>query len=121
MIAIPVGAWSAYRLGRSFDNVATFFSFALISLPSFLLALILIYFVVFHQDAVKGIIIGVGLIVAFSFAWGAIGGPGQSLTAAHRRRRWIVAGAVLAVTALLGRSPAGIPATGVCPDHRGAG
>ena len=100
-IAIPVGAWSAYRLGRRFDNVATFLSFAMISLPSFLLALLLIYFVVFHQEAVKGIIVGVGLIVAFSFAWGAIGERGRSLTAAHRRRRWIVAAAVLAGTALL--------------------
>jgi peptide/nickel transport system permease protein len=100
-IAIPVGAWSAYRLGRGFDNVATFGSFALISLPSFLLALLLIYFVVFNQEAVKGVILGVGLIVAFSFAWGAIGVRGKSLTAAHRRRRWIVAAAVLAVAALL--------------------
>ncbi|MFQ5692319.1 MAG: ABC transporter permease, partial [Nitrospinota bacterium] len=45
-LAFPVGIASALRRGGTFDRMATFFSFALISLPGFFLAYLLIIFVV---------------------------------------------------------------------------
>lgn len=45
-LAFPVGIYSALVRGSWFDRQATFFSFALISLPSFFLAYLLIIFVV---------------------------------------------------------------------------
>lgn len=47
-IAVPVGTWSAYRSGRSFDRAATAVGFALLATPSFLLAFVLILLGVFH-------------------------------------------------------------------------
>jgi peptide/nickel transport system permease protein len=100
-ISIPVGMWSAYRLGRTFDRAASGAAFALISVPSFLLALLLVFFVVFRPDAVKGLIAAVAAVVAFALAFGAVGARGRTLIAAHRRRRFLAAVGVLVLAALL--------------------
>lgn len=97
VISVPVGAWSAYRFGGAFDRVATTMAFGLISVPSFLLALLLIFFVVFRPDAVKGLLLGVAAVIAFSIAYGAIREP----SARRRWRRLVVATAVLGLGGLL--------------------
>jgi peptide/nickel transport system permease protein len=43
MLAIPLGVLSAYRKGKATDNVIAGSSFALLALPNFALALILVY------------------------------------------------------------------------------
>jgi peptide/nickel transport system permease protein len=50
IVAIPVGAWSAYRAGRLSDRIATTASFSLVALPSFLMGLILVYAMALHQQ-----------------------------------------------------------------------
>ncbi|WP_027930159.1 ABC transporter permease [Amycolatopsis thermoflava] len=92
VISVPVASWSAHRFGRGFDRVTTAASFGLISVPSFLLALLLIFFVVFRPGVVKGLIVGVAAIAAFSIAYAAVAGR-------HRNAPWrrvALAGAVLA-------------------------
>ncbi len=42
-VAIPMGIWSAYRRGTTFDHATLFLSLAKLSVPSFVLALGLIY------------------------------------------------------------------------------
>ena len=42
LIAIPLGTWSAYRPGSHFDRVASFGTLSIISLPSFLAAIVLL-------------------------------------------------------------------------------
>ena len=101
LISIPVGVWSAYRFGRGFDRVASGVAFGLISMPSFLLALLLVFVVVFRPDAVRGLIVGIAVLSALVLAYGAWGARGQQLTAAHRRRRVVAALAVVALGVLL--------------------
>jgi peptide/nickel transport system permease protein len=43
VLAIPLGAWSAWRAGSKFDRSVSTFNFAIIGLPSFLLGIILVY------------------------------------------------------------------------------
>jgi peptide/nickel transport system permease protein len=43
VLAIPLGAWSAWRAGSRFDRSVSTFNFAIIGLPSFLLGIILVY------------------------------------------------------------------------------
>jgi peptide/nickel transport system permease protein len=42
-LAIPTGAWAAWRAGRAFDRATTATSFGFLSLPPFLLGIFLIY------------------------------------------------------------------------------
>jgi peptide/nickel transport system permease protein len=42
--ALPIAIWAAYRADRLFDRVTTTLSFALISVPSFALGVLLLYF-----------------------------------------------------------------------------
>ncbi|HEY7535683.1 MAG TPA: ABC transporter permease [Thermodesulfobacteriota bacterium] len=44
IIAIPIGVYSATKQGTALDRAITFFLFALYSIPSFWLAMVLIYF-----------------------------------------------------------------------------
>lgn len=42
LVAIPLGAWSAYRSGKWFDRAATTMAFGLSSIPAFVSALVLV-------------------------------------------------------------------------------
>ena len=42
LVAIPLGAWSAYRAGRMFDRATSAVSFGVVAIPPFLLGLILV-------------------------------------------------------------------------------
>ena len=53
VIAVPIGVWSSVRRGKTSDKVVTFFLFLLYSLPSFWLALMLLWF--FGKGGVLGI------------------------------------------------------------------
>lgn len=43
LLAIPFGAWSAWRAGSRFDRATSTFNFAVVGLPPFLLGLLLVY------------------------------------------------------------------------------
>lgn len=71
-ISVPLGLWSAYRAGRPFDRVSTGLMFGLVSMPSFLLGLVLIVVLVFDATllrvagpaivALAGLRLGVGAV-----------------------------------------------------------
>jgi peptide/nickel transport system permease protein len=67
-VAIPLAMISAARAGGRADSVATGLAFAGVSLPSFLVGLLLIYFCIFHREIVKWLILAGGLVLAFAIA-----------------------------------------------------
>ena len=100
-IALPVGTWSAYRSGRLFDKTASGVSFAMISLPSFLLALLLIFFAVFHREWLAGAIIAVAAVAAIGLAAASVGDRGRRVTARTRRTLRLSAAGALLIGVLL--------------------
>jgi peptide/nickel transport system permease protein len=48
LLAVPIGAWSAYRAGRAFDRSASAVSFGIVSVPPFLLGLLLVALLAIH-------------------------------------------------------------------------
>ena len=50
LVAIPLGAWSAYRAGKFSDRLATTTSFALVGLPPFLMGLLLVYMFALYKQ-----------------------------------------------------------------------
>ncbi|MFC9357261.1 ABC transporter permease [Rhodococcus sp. NPDC057014] len=63
VLAIPVALASAYRAGGSFDRIASTIAFALISLPSFVLAIFLVFLLVFYPQLVQPVVVGALLCV----------------------------------------------------------
>lgn len=68
LISIPIALWSAHSPGDRFDRIANAGAFASISIPSFLAALLLIFFFVFHQDIVKWTVLLLGAALLIMFA-----------------------------------------------------
>lgn len=48
MLAVPFGAWSAWRAGGRFDRATGTFNFAIVGLPPFLLGILLVYVFALH-------------------------------------------------------------------------
>ncbi|MGU3585781.1 ABC transporter permease [Rhodococcus sp. C26F] len=99
-ISLPVGTWSAYRYDRAFDKVASTISFGLISVPSFLLALIVIYVVVFRPDTVRISIAAAAVLSAAVFLVAALRSA-ESRTARERRNMVLIAIGILVVGLIL--------------------
>ncbi|QYB07463.1 ABC transporter permease [Rhodococcus sp. USK10] len=106
-IAVPVGTWSAYRYGQVFDRVASGVSFAVISLPSFLLALIMIYFAVFRPEWVKVALLAACSVAVLVLVGATLGSRGARVTANSRRTIRLFA---------LGVAVAGIALAVILPD-----
>jgi peptide/nickel transport system permease protein len=66
VIAIPVALYASYRAGHRFDRTANGVAFGAISVPSFLAALLLVFFMVFNPDVVKWVVVLGGVALA---AW----------------------------------------------------
>jgi peptide/nickel transport system permease protein len=66
LIAIPVALYAAYRAGHRFDRTANGVAFGAISVPSFLAALLLVFFLVFNPDIVKWVVVAAGVALT---AW----------------------------------------------------
>ena len=95
-ISLPIGTWSAYRYDHAFDKVASTISFGLISVPSFLLALIVIYVVVFRPDTVRISIAAAAVLSAAVFLVAALRGA-ETRTARERRNMVLIAIGILVV------------------------
>lgn len=66
LVAIPIALRAASRAGDPFDRMTNAGAFAAISIPSFLAALLLIYFFVFHKTFVQWGIVAVALLLLVS-------------------------------------------------------
>lgn len=69
VIAIPLGMFAAYRAGSRFDRATGGFTSALISVPPFVSALILIFFFVFNQDVPRWMFLLAAVGGAIWLAW----------------------------------------------------
>jgi peptide/nickel transport system permease protein len=66
VLAVPVALYGAYRAGYRFDRTANSFAFGFISVPSFLAALLLVFFLVFNPDVVRWLVVAGAVALA---AW----------------------------------------------------
>jgi peptide/nickel transport system permease protein len=80
--AIPIAIWSAYRAGAPFDRSTNALTSALISIPSFLAGLILIFFFVFNNDAPRFVVLVGGLAGALALGVSAYRRYGDDTDAA---------------------------------------
>lgn len=72
VVSIPLGAWTAFRAGSRFDRATSAGAFAIISIPSFLAALLLIYFMVFNSAIPRYLTLALGLSWALWLLWRAL-------------------------------------------------
>lgn len=97
LVAIPAALVAASKPDAPPDRVLSTSAFAAISLPSFLSALLLIYFLVFHRGAAKWAIFAVGVAALVYFANRARAQVMRYPKGEHRRRYEIRVGALLVV------------------------
>ncbi len=64
VVAVPAALWAAYRQGSTYDRATNAATSALISIPSFVAALLLAFLFVFHPAVPRFTLLGVGLAVA---------------------------------------------------------
>lgn len=100
VVSIPTAMWAAYREGGAFDRASNAATSALISIPSFVAALLLAYFFVFQPNVPRFIIFGLGLGAG---AWALVTAFRQRAVVARRATLvWTGWGvAILAATAAL--------------------
>jgi len=105
LISVPVALLTAYRAGKRVDRVASGLAFAAISTPAFLVALLLIFFMVFNANIARGAILGVGVLAALWLVYRAIANrddrPAGPLRAQKLATRLLAALGVALVTVLV--------------------
>lgn len=95
MIAVPLAMWSASSHDGIGDRAVSAAAYGLISIPSFLAALVLIFFFVFRPDLMRAIVLGSGFLIA---ALAAGRGVQRSLRShPSDRSRMVARGLVLAL------------------------
>lgn len=103
-VAIPLALATAYRAGGRLDRVASSAAFAAISTPSFLVGLLLVFFVVFNSGIVTATWLIAGLALAAWLAYSAVVGREDRAPGPLRSRRLArrLAVAVLVATVTVG-------------------
>ncbi len=69
IVSIPLGVWTAYRLNGRMDRALSASAFGIISIPSFLAGLLLIFFFVLNEDIPRYIVLIAGLFIAGVLFW----------------------------------------------------
>lgn len=95
LVSVPTALWAAYREGSAFDRASNVVTSALISIPSFVAALLLAFLFVFHPNVPRYALLVAGVATG-----------GYLLATSRRRqhaslRRPLAALGVLAITALV--------------------
>ena len=105
IVAIPLALVAAYRAEGRFDRLTSAGAFAAISVPPFLIALLLVFFFVFHVDIVRGVVLAAGLALAAWAGWRTVKNAAEFPPGADRRRSAAGGGlmtlAIIGVTVLL--------------------
>ncbi|MDE0117924.1 MAG: ABC transporter permease [bacterium] len=71
LISVPMGSWAAYRAGSRFDRYSSGAAFGIISIPSFLAGLLLIFMFVFHSTVPRYAVLILGLAWSLWLLWSA--------------------------------------------------
>ena len=105
LIAIPAALLSVYTVNSRFDRGLTAGAFASISLPSFLVALLLIFLFVFNPHLVRWGLLIAGVLFASWLAWRVVEALRSEPPSVERRNRLVsmsaVVGAVVVVAVAL--------------------
>lgn len=99
VVSVPTALWAAYREGSAFDRASNVLTSALISIPSFVAALLLAFLFVFHPDVPRYALAVLGLVAGVYLLATARPVPGTGTGAMLRRP--VVGLLVLGLTALL--------------------
>lgn len=97
LIAVPLALRAAHRPNDRFDRTVNAGAFASISIPSFLGALLLIFFFVFHSDVVRALALAILAILLFAFVLRTAADVRLHPSGAERSRYLMIRGAVFAV------------------------
>lgn len=95
VVAVPLALWSAYREGAAFDRASNVLTAAIISVPSFLAALLLAFFFVFYTGVPRAFALIAGLGVGLSLLLAAYRRYGDDTNRAVVLR--VIAGVVAAL------------------------
>jgi peptide/nickel transport system permease protein len=98
VVSVPLAAWQAYRAGTRFDRIATATTFGVISIPSFLSGLLLIFAFVFHADAVRQVVLIAGAVGAAALL---VQGFRARISDKGERRRELVARVIRAAAVVV--------------------
>ncbi len=71
LISVPVGTWAAYRAGTRFDRFSSGSAFGIISIPSFLAGLLLVFLFVFNATIPRYGVLVLGLAWSIWLLWSA--------------------------------------------------
>lgn len=64
VVAVPSALAAAYRAGARFDRALNTVAFAMLSVPSFLAGLLVVFFFVFHVDVIRWLVLSAALTVS---------------------------------------------------------
>lgn len=111
LISVPVAMVTANKPGGRVDQVATGVTFGAISIPVFLVGLLLVFFLIFHTAMVKVAIGLIGALIAYATGRWGLRNIGQYPPSPERRRAVLVGvgafiGAVAATLLLVFYLPA---------------
>lgn len=101
LIAVPLAMWSAIRPGSRLDRIVGNFSYAAISVPSFLGALLLIYLFVFRPELMRTAFLIAAVALAVSLLYSAVRRASGEVPE-DRRRTLVQRGVAVAVVLAVG-------------------
>jgi peptide/nickel transport system permease protein len=113
LATVPLALAAAYKAGGRLDRVASGVAFGAISTPSFLIGLLLVFFMVFHLGIVRAAWLGAGLAFAVWLAYRAVVSRDDRPPGPQRRQRLVnrllvallVAGATVGLFAVFPEFP----------------
>ncbi|HEY8526417.1 MAG TPA: ABC transporter permease [Acidimicrobiales bacterium] len=100
-MAVPFGLWTAHRAGAPLDTAVGGAAFAAISMPSFLSALVLVFFLIFNRGSVRLLVLVLGLALAAGVAVRAVRSARRDGGWERSHRLALVGAAVAAGVAVL--------------------
>lgn len=101
LLAVPAALFAAYRAGGRFDRAMDAIAFGALSLPSFLVGLLLVFFVVFRPDMVRAVLL-LGLVVLTAWLLYRVAVNSADYSSGPERLRYVAVrlGGVLVLVAL---------------------
>jgi peptide/nickel transport system permease protein len=97
LVSVPLALLAAYKADGRFDRFTNAVAFASISVPSFLAALLLVFFLVFHVDIVRWLALAGGVGWATWLAWRALARAREDGPGPDRRQFLALSAAGIAV------------------------
>lgn len=101
LVSVPMALWAAYREGSVYDRATNAATSALISVPSFVAALLLAFFFVFHRNVPRYLFLALGVgvcVVALVSVIGQASARSTRATAVRLLAVAVVAALVAAIT-----------------------